>query len=391
MASLCGPNKDMVALNLDSMQQFLSEDEIYSTIEQVIVTVTNQVGVDVNLAVEHEWLFYPLQFVSGLGPQRASLLKQLIQKVGRLPSRKKLRKHPYSLGSTIFTNCAGFLRICKGPNMGLVDKVNPLDDTRIHPELYDLAKDLAVHAVARNQPSVLSESEVDLSRMAIECIRNNPDILTEEVVSDFFNLQKGMEGTDIGILKDIQAELIYSFKDHRASYTWPSEDDEFKWLTGENEVGKTVKVTVWRVLKHRVICVLGSGIRGFLEKEDFMIEAVDDLRDLVFEGTSLTCRISGFLKDKFVVQLTCDESNLDPQDMQTTDSFKHVPVSDMTLQKQKRDYHFSCREISHKLFQNISSEDAMKVNVLYYKHILNFRRPFPGLLLEYLLSILICQ
>jgi transcription elongation factor SPT6 len=362
MASLCNPSKDIVALNLDSMQRFLTEDEIYRAIEQVMVTVTNQVGIDVNLAIEHEWLFAPLQFVSGLGPQRASLLKQLIRKLRWLPSRRKLLEYPYSFGKTIFANCAGFLRIRAGPNMKSADEGNPLDDTRVHPELYDLANDLADHAVAKYQASMPSEMEVDPSGIAIECIRNNSGILTEEVVLDFFNLQKGVKDIKMEILKDIQAELIYGFKDYRGAYAWPSEDDVFRWLTGKNEVGTTVNVTVCRVFQHRLVCVLGSGARGFIEKEDFTTEEIDDLRDLISEGSSLTCRISGFLNDKFALQLTYKENDLELQDVQTTgSSFEHVTVSEKAENKLQKGGLLNRRKISHKLFQNISREDALKV------------------------------
>ncbi|KAI7734925.1 hypothetical protein M8C21_010361 [Ambrosia artemisiifolia] len=54
---------------------FLTSDEKYNIVEQVTIDITNQVGLDVNLAIIHEWLFAPLQFISGLGPTKAASLQ----------------------------------------------------------------------------------------------------------------------------------------------------------------------------------------------------------------------------------------------------------------------------------------------------------------------------
>ena len=44
--------------------------------EQVMVDVTNHVGLDVNLGASHEWLFAPLQFIYCLGPRKAASLQR---------------------------------------------------------------------------------------------------------------------------------------------------------------------------------------------------------------------------------------------------------------------------------------------------------------------------
>ena len=46
-------------------------------IEQVMVDVTKQVGVDINFAVVHDWYFPLLQFISGLGPRKASVFEKV--------------------------------------------------------------------------------------------------------------------------------------------------------------------------------------------------------------------------------------------------------------------------------------------------------------------------
>ncbi|CAH9116745.1 unnamed protein product, partial [Cuscuta europaea] len=64
VASLCGSGREILSWKLSSMENFLTPDEKYGMVEQIMVDATNQVGLDLNLAISHEWLFGPLQFVS---------------------------------------------------------------------------------------------------------------------------------------------------------------------------------------------------------------------------------------------------------------------------------------------------------------------------------------
>ncbi|KAG0480411.1 hypothetical protein HPP92_011269 [Vanilla planifolia] len=69
VATLCGPGKEILSWKLCPLDDFLSPDEKYEMVEQIMVDATNQVGLDINLASTHEWLFAPLQFIAGLGPK----------------------------------------------------------------------------------------------------------------------------------------------------------------------------------------------------------------------------------------------------------------------------------------------------------------------------------
>jgi transcription elongation factor SPT6 len=58
-----------------------------------MVTVVNQVGVDVNAAACMPWRAPPLQFVAGLGPRKAAALLQAVQRDGgAVPTRLDLRR-----------------------------------------------------------------------------------------------------------------------------------------------------------------------------------------------------------------------------------------------------------------------------------------------------------
>ena len=71
-----------------------------------------------------------LNYISGFGPQKSIQLRWLIfgKCYPTIDSRSKLKDY---LDENIFQNSIGFLRIHS----------NSMDDSRIHPNLYDLAKD----------------------------------------------------------------------------------------------------------------------------------------------------------------------------------------------------------------------------------------------------------
>ncbi|CAI5531349.1 unnamed protein product [Closterium sp. Naga37s-1] len=87
-ACLFGPAREVLSAKFHRLQDLLPPDDVYDALERVMVTVTNQVGVDVNYAAQEvgvdvnyaaqeaqDWLFAPLQFVCGLRPRKASTLK----------------------------------------------------------------------------------------------------------------------------------------------------------------------------------------------------------------------------------------------------------------------------------------------------------------------------
>ncbi len=89
----------------------------------------NQVGVNLHTASKHL-----LTYVSGLGPALAQSLVDYRSQKGGFQSRAELKKVP-GLGPKAFQQCAGFLR--------LPGSDNPLDNTGVHPESYNLVKKIA--------------------------------------------------------------------------------------------------------------------------------------------------------------------------------------------------------------------------------------------------------
>lgn len=112
--------------------------KLLKTLEQVLVDHVCEIGVDLNNSVAHDHLAPMLAFVAGLGLRKADALKQSVRRqLSAVVSRKELIEKKI-LGKIVYTNCAGFLRISE--TLGIAKnreiQLDPLDNTRIHPECY---------------------------------------------------------------------------------------------------------------------------------------------------------------------------------------------------------------------------------------------------------------
>lgn len=72
---------------------------------------TNEVGVDINTAVQTGLTMNLIQFVCGLGPRKGqALIKMLKQTNQRLENRTQLVTACH-MGPKVFINCSGFIKI----------------------------------------------------------------------------------------------------------------------------------------------------------------------------------------------------------------------------------------------------------------------------------------
>nr|GEW20626.1 transcription elongation factor SPT6 homolog [Tanacetum cinerariifolium] len=205
-ATLCGPSREILSWKLGPLESFLTPDEKYGMVEQVMVDASNQVGMDVNLAISHEWLFAPLQFISRLGPRKAASLQRSLVRASSIYTRKELLSH--SLGKKVFVNAVGFLHVHRSGNAASSSQfIDLLDDTRVHPESYGLAQEFAKDMYTTDAQDEGNNDE-DMLEMAIE----HKDTLNH-----------------------IRLELIHGFQDWRRPYAKPSVDEAFYMLCGETE------------------------------------------------------------------------------------------------------------------------------------------------------------
>jgi len=311
VASLCGSAKEVLSLCLHPMQSILNSEEVYEAIEYVMGMVTNQVGIDINLAASNDWLFAPLQFIAGLGPRKAGTIQRAIQSVGRLRTRKELYAGLRLMGMKVFINSAGFIRVCgSGQAASGTPTWDPLDNTRIHPESYLVAKNMAKAALKEEARRNEKDVDDDYLENSVEHVIENPNVLSTVDIKEYAQgVQVHGQTQKIHTLALIKSELQHGFCEWRYEYADPNSDEEFYLLSGESEetlaLGRIVQAKVRKVQEHRVMCVLPSGLLGFIQQEDLSDEQEVVPSDKMAEGSTVTCRIKDVNKEKYIVDLTC--------------------------------------------------------------------------------------
>ena len=123
---------DPKSIGVGQYQHDVNQTLLQDRLTDVVTLSVNKVGVNLNTASQHL-----LSYVSGLGPALAEKIISYRNEIKGFESRNELKKVP-RLGAKAFEQCAGFLRIRNSSN--------PLDNTGVHPERYDLVKKMAKKA-----------------------------------------------------------------------------------------------------------------------------------------------------------------------------------------------------------------------------------------------------
>ena len=120
---------DPKSIGVGQYQHEVNQQLLKDSLDEVVVSCVNQVGVNVNTASS-----YLLAYVSGLGSSLAKSIVDYRKENGPFKTRTALKKVP-RLGEKAFEQCAGFLRIPDGKNI--------LDNSAVHPESYPVVKKMA--------------------------------------------------------------------------------------------------------------------------------------------------------------------------------------------------------------------------------------------------------
>ncbi|WP_284643879.1 Tex family protein [Paenibacillus silviterrae] len=116
------------AIGVGQYQHDVTQKRLDESLTFVVESAVNHVGVDVNTASPSL-----LSYVSGVNSTLAKNIVKYREENGKFTSRMQLQKVP-RLGAKAFEQCVGFMRISEAGN--------PLDNTPIHPESYDVVDKL---------------------------------------------------------------------------------------------------------------------------------------------------------------------------------------------------------------------------------------------------------
>jgi len=120
---------DPKSIGVGQYQHDVDQRELQQSLETVIESCVNRVGVDLNTS---SWTL--LRYVAGVTERVALNIVSYRDENGRFRSRSQLTKVP-GIGAKTFEQAAGFLRIRGGEN--------PLDATAVHPESYSVVEQIA--------------------------------------------------------------------------------------------------------------------------------------------------------------------------------------------------------------------------------------------------------
>ena len=123
---------DPKSIGVGQYQHDMNQGKLEFALKNVVEDCVNRVGVDLNTASPSL-----LSYISGINMSIAKNIVAYREENGRFTNRKQLNKVA-KLGPKAYTQCAGFLRISEGDN--------PLDNTSVHPESYDVAEKILAKA-----------------------------------------------------------------------------------------------------------------------------------------------------------------------------------------------------------------------------------------------------
>jgi uncharacterized protein len=119
---------DPKSIGVGLYQHDVSQKKLSLTLDEVVSSVVNNVGVNLNTASASL-----LKYVSGINSSLAKKIVKYRDEKGKIESREELNSVP-GMGQKSFEQAAGFLKI---PESGEV-----LDNTWVHPENYEVARDI---------------------------------------------------------------------------------------------------------------------------------------------------------------------------------------------------------------------------------------------------------
>ena len=265
---------DPESIGVGQYQHDLNKKRLKEVLDGVVEDSVNKVGIDLNTAS-----YSLLEHVSGISKAVAKNIIAYREENGSFKSRTELKKVK-RLGPSAFVQCAGFMRIEDGKN--------PLDNTGVHPESYDICKKML---------EILGYSLEDLKNKNISDIDDRVEKAGLKQLSE--NLNVG-EVT----LKDIILEIKKPGRD-------PREEDGMKPILRTDVLkiedikeGMILKGTVRNVVDFGVFVDIGIKNDGLVHKSQMSNKFVKDPMEICSVGDVVDVKVIGIDLDKQRVALS---------------------------------------------------------------------------------------
>ena len=243
------------SIGVGQYQHDVDQRRLSRALDAVVEDAVNAVGVDLNTASAPL-----LAQVAGLGPSLAEAIVRHREQHGSFPSRKALMKVS-GLGPKAFEQSAGFLRIRDGDE--------PLDASSVHPEAYDVARQI-VRACGRDLRQIVGAAG------ALNALR------AEDFVTGAFGLPT---------VRDIFRELEKPGRDPRPEFktaTFADGVEDIKDL----KPGMRLEGTVTNVAAFGAFVDIGVHQDGLVHVSQLADRFVKDPHEVVKAGDVVQVRVT---------------------------------------------------------------------------------------------------
>ena len=186
---------DPKSIGVGLYQHDLNQSKLSQSLDEVVSSVVNNVGVNLNTASASL-----LKYVSGISGSLAKRIVLYRDTQGIFTEREQL-KNVSGLGAKTFEQCAGFLKI--------PESANPLDNTWVHPENYATGK--KIYEIIQSGKSVTAEEKTALQQEYA---------IGEQTVNDIIaELQKPNRDPREDFPKPIMQQGVLNFEDLKTGMT----------------------------------------------------------------------------------------------------------------------------------------------------------------------------
>ncbi|KAK2237134.1 hypothetical protein XC29_18615 [Clostridioides difficile] len=264
---------DPKSIGVGQYQHDLNKKRLEEVLDGVVEDSVNSVGVDLNTAS-----YSLLEHVAGISKAIAKNIIAYREENGDFTSRAQLKKVK-RLGPQAFTQCAGFMRILEGKN--------PLDNTGVHPESYDICKKM-----------------IEIIGYSLDDVKNKNIGEIDEKIKEI-GLRELREKLEVGqvTLKDIIAEIKKPGRDPREEGIKPILRTDVLKIEDIQE-GMTLKGTIRNVVDFGAFVDIGIKNDGLVHKSEMSNSFVKDPMSIVTVGDIVDVKVIGIDLNKKRVALS---------------------------------------------------------------------------------------
>ena len=256
---------DPKAIGVGQYQHDVNQKNLEQSLTGVVEDAVNSVGVDINTATPSL-----LSYVSGINKTIAKNIVKYREENGKLKERKELLKVS-KLGKIAYEQCAGFIRVPGGSN--------PLEITGVHPESYEVARELLKELGYEVKDLVDKEKLTQIKSKLM-------DINNDKNIKQFANKLNVGEMT----LKDIINELMKPGRDPREEMPKPILRSDVLKFEDLRE-GMTLTGTVRNVTDFGAFVDIGVKHDGLVHISEMSENFVKNPSDVVSVGDIVKVRV----------------------------------------------------------------------------------------------------